>query len=182
MRAKQRDALLLSLKAAVDVLQVEGTIRTDHPDGSVSYSPPNDDKYPFVSGTVVGTVRVQESLDVQTDGDAWGSVEKEPLNKRAEILREAENLINGDRALTYGPPQVSFGRIADIWNAQGFRLLVPREDMPDIFQAKEISPTDVALALIGMKLSRTMGAKKHRDNWADLAGYSGLGFELADKE
>jgi hypothetical protein len=102
------------------------------------------------------------------------------LNKRAEILRTAEELINGDRALTYGPPEISFGRIAGIWNAMGYRHHVQVEHQPPgITKANELDAVDAALILIGMKLSRTVGNREHLDNWLDLAGYSGLGGELA---
>lgn len=103
-----------------------------------------------------------------------------PLNKRAEILRTAEELINGDRARTYGSPEVSFGRIADIFNAMGYRHHVQIEDRPlGITKANKLDAVDAALILLGMKLSRTIGAREHEDNWVDLAGYAGLGGELA---
>ena len=35
--------------------------------------------------------------------------------KRDEILKEAENLINGDRAKDYGDAYTNHKRIADIW-------------------------------------------------------------------
>ena len=109
--------------------------------------------------------------------------EPEILNKRAEILRIAEDLINGDRAQTYGPPEVSFGRIADIFNAMGYRHHVQVEDSPlGYTKANKLDAVDAALILIGMKLSRTIGGRDHMDNWIDLAGYSGLGAELASGE
>ena len=36
--------------------------------------------------------------------------------KREDILSEAENLINGDRAKDYGDAYVNHKRIADIWS------------------------------------------------------------------
>ena len=36
--------------------------------------------------------------------------------KRDEILKEAENLINGDRAKDYGDAYINHKRIADIWS------------------------------------------------------------------
>src|SRR5882757_3240779 len=125
MRARERDALLLSLKDAVDDLQPEGTIRTEGPDGKVVYTHPDNNKHAFVSGSVVGTVPTQQV--VGEESEVWGPIEMTPLNKRAEVLRRAEDLINGDRAQVYGPIEISFQRHADIWNAMGYRLMVPVE-------------------------------------------------------
>lgn len=103
-----------------------------------------------------------------------------PQNKRAEILRKAEELINGDRAQTYGPPEVSFGRIADILNAMGYRHHTQIEGAQAGYtRAEQLDAVDAALVLLGMKLSRTVGNVNHMDNWVDLAGYAGLGAELA---
>ena len=38
--------------------------------------------------------------------------------KRDEILKEAENLINGDRAKDYGDAEDNFERIATGWNVE----------------------------------------------------------------
>lgn len=125
----------------------------------------------------------QVHLPSPTDNtDMESDVPGEPasLNKRAEILHTAEKLINGDRAQVYGAPEVSFGRIADIWNAQGYRHHVQVLGQPiGVTMANELDAVDAALILIGMKLSRTSGSRQHEDNWIDLAGYAGLGAELA---
>ncbi len=136
---------------------------------------------------------VHETQD-KVNGEAQGPEDPqspEILNKRAEILRTAEELINGDRAQTYGAPEVSFGRIADIWNAMGIRRHVVQSPVnPEtgatlpgkgpFYKAEKLDAIDAAHMLIGMKLSRTVGSHGAAvDDWIDLAGYAGLGGEMA---
>lgn len=117
--------------------------------------------------------------DNTAEGEALWAESELPLNKRAQLLRDAEEIINGSRAQTYGPPEISFNRIAAIWNGMGVRMI---EDNGQTGYSRPVTPTEVALILIGMKLSRTVGAIDHEDNWLDLAGYAGLGAELAQGE
>lgn len=129
-------------------------------------------------------LRVLGFSEVEDGPDDNAEEKKEtPLNTRAEILQKAEELINGDRAQTYGPPEISFGRIADIWSAMGYRKMSPfpgetHSDGP-VYKAETLTDVDAALLLIGMKLARTVGGPEQMDNWIDLAGYAGLGAELA---
>lgn len=97
------------------------------------------------------------------------------VNQRAVILREAEKLINGDRADTYGPPQESFGRVADLWNAMGFRMDTSRMIEGS---SRAVNATDVALALTQLKVSRIISSPDHEDSWIDAAGYIALGAEI----
>lgn len=85
---------------------------------------------------------------------------------RVEALREAANLITGDRQNDYGPPEVNFQRIADIWK---------------ILLGVEFTPSQVALAMLGLKLARAAQGYK-RDTYVDVAGYAALLIELAEKE
>lgn len=87
---------------------------------------------------------------------------------RSTTLTTAEELINGDRAATYGDPAENFTRIADLWNAQfGHKL------------TEKFTATDVALALVHLKLSRLAVTPDHADSWIDGCGYLALGSELA---
>lgn len=86
---------------------------------------------------------------------------------REEILAEAGNLIVGDRQREYGPPSENFQRIADIWNV--------------LFPQTHFEPSDVALAMIGLKLARTPEGYK-RDTAVDLAGYAALYAELSEED
>lgn len=91
-----------------------------------------------------------------------------PHPTRSTTLTTAEELINGDRAATYGDPAENFGRIADLWNAQfGHKL------------SAKFTASDVALALVHLKLSRLAVTPGHADSWIDGCGYLALGSELA---
>jgi hypothetical protein len=94
------------------------------------------------------------------------------ISPRAEVLREAERLITGDRNETYGTPTQNFTNIADLWNVQFRHLLAP---------GKEFSAADVALAQIHVKMARTITQPK-RDNFVDLAGYAACGWECVPGE
>lgn len=83
---------------------------------------------------------------------------------RAEILAEAERLINGDRNESYGSAQESFTRIADLWGA---------------YRGEVYGMWDVALMMILVKVSRLAESPEHLDSWVDIPGYAALGGELS---
>lgn len=87
--------------------------------------------------------------------------------ERALPLREAERLITRDRNATYGEPDADFQRIAALWSVLFERTFTPHE---------------VALAMICLKLSRLTWSPGHYDNWVDVVGYAGCGWECAVRE
>ena len=93
------------------------------------------------------------------------------MSKRGEILAEAASLIDGDRNAQYGPPTQDFKRTSDMLNALGYRL-----------DGQMLAPSDTAIILACVKLSRLMHSRGKRDNWVDLAGYAGCGGECASEE
>lgn len=95
------------------------------------------------------------------------SDDQKDVTPRAEVLREAEQLIVGDRNDTYGTPTQNFTNIADLWNVQ-FRHLLK--------DGAKFTPADIALALIQVKMARTIAQPK-RDNFVDIAGYAACGYE-----
>ena len=97
------------------------------------------------------------------DETATHFLDKQPA--RVEALREAANLITGDRQQDYGPPEVNFQRIADVWT---------------VLLGRKFTPSEVALAMIGLKMARAAEGYK-RDTYIDLAGYAALLIELAEK-
>ena len=60
------------------------------------------------------------------------------MNKREEILRKANEIVNGNREQDYGTPENNFNNIADAW---GWYLNT------------ELSANDVAIMMCLMKLS-----------------------------
>lgn len=72
------------------------------------------------------------------------------------ILEEAQQLVGGDRQQDYGNASESFTRIARLWSA---------------YKGVEISPKDVGMMMILMKVSRSVGSNK-RDTLVDIAGYA----------
>ena len=78
-----------------------------------------------------------------------------------KILDEAHKIVNGDRNNTYGDCRVSFKENAKIWS---------------VILGKEITPQQVALCMIALKLRRE-NYKHKRDNLVDMVGY----IEILDK-
>lgn len=74
------------------------------------------------------------------------------------ILQEAENLINGDRAESYGDAKENFENIAKGWS---------------VLFGKEVTARQVGLAMAWLKICRENNNHK-RDNLVDLAGYAAL--------
>jgi hypothetical protein len=107
----------------------------------------------------------QAQLDV-----FWTQVQKN-LNQpkqsiRTSVLNEAEKIVNGQRANTYGGPEDSFKTIAKLWEG---------------YTTREFSPADVAVMLALLKIARLKHSPEHRDSWVDLAGYAACGAECGLK-
>lgn len=88
-----------------------------------------------------------------------------PVNtSRREILAEAAQLIDGQRAKDYGDAKDNFARIAVGWS--------------EILQS-QVTAAQVALCMDWLKTCRLITSPDHRDSWIDKAGYVGLGGEIA---
>jgi hypothetical protein len=83
------------------------------------------------------------------------------LVNRESILEEAQRIVNGPRAESYGPPQKNFADIAYGWNA-----ILLREG------EQKITPEQVALCMIWLKMMRFQNGKPDRDSIVDIAGYA----------
>lgn len=88
----------------------------------------------------------------------------------SDILQEASELINGQRAQDYGPVTDNFQRIADL-----FAAYLGDTDTDDL------GPYDVANLMILVKLARIKNAGYHRDSYADIAGYAALAEKVNDE-
>lgn len=87
---------------------------------------------------------------------AGGGVAPTPSTDVQTVLQEAEAIVNGKRADDYGDCLASFSRIAQLWSA---------------ILGIEIAPDEVALCMIGLKISRATNGF-HRDSIVDIAGYA----------
>jgi len=76
-----------------------------------------------------------------------------------DILKEASELVGGDRAQDYGHPYDDYTRVARIW--EGI-LGLP---------TMSIDPARAAMCMIAVKMSREINKPK-RDNRVDMAGYA----------
>jgi hypothetical protein len=94
------------------------------------------------------------------------------VSPRAEILREAETLITGDRNVAYGPPTENLKNIGELWTV---RL---RHKLQD---GETSLPSDVADFMILMKVARNVADTK-RDSYVDIAGYAGCAWECVENQ
>lgn len=90
--------------------------------------------------------------------------------KRGKILRQANDLINGDRAKDYGDAYDNHCRIADGWN------VITRDALRT---HGCLTPAHVALMMDWLKTCRLLNTVSHEDSWIDKAGYTALGAEFA---
>lgn len=92
-------------------------------------------------------------------------VERTPM-KRADILRHAADLIDGDRNKQYGEPQINLRLAAEL------KRVFWSQATRDIGEA-EREAIDMCLT----KLSRIGTGVYKEDNYVDLAGYAGIAGE-----
>lgn len=85
--------------------------------------------------------------------------------KREEVLSKAEDIVTGARQNTYGNPEDCFKVIGDMWGG---------------YLGIDVSPTDVAMLMVLLKVARTKGRKDYADNYIDIAGYAACAGELTD--
>lgn len=90
---------------------------------------------------------------------------------RDELLEEAKTLINGPRAEQYGSALINHERIATIWNVLLQRKLLSK-----------ITPEEVTMMMIGLKLARLSQDVDQNDTWVDIIGYAALGGEIKDAD
>ena len=83
---------------------------------------------------------------------------------REEILKEALRLTSTDRQKNYGEPLINHQRIADIWS---------------VLLGVEITPSQVALCMVGVKLARLVETPDHLDSFIDLCAYGAISGEIA---
>ena len=82
--------------------------------------------------------------------------------KRGQILKKAEQTINGKRAEEYGDAYENHQRIANLWA---------------VILSTDVTPEQVYQCMIAVKLSRLIESPRHEDSWLDICGYGALGGE-----
>lgn len=91
----------------------------------------------------------------------------EQTSIRIAVLEAAREAVTG-RPASYGDPEDSFGRVAEVYRA--------------IFPERRWTASDVALALAALKLVRLSFHPEHRDSAVDLAGYAACQAECAEAD
>lgn len=107
--------------------------------------------------------RSDEFTKSKPKGNYWASIqrleeqfEEFKNEKKLNILEEANKITHGDRNKDYDNPINNFKQISDITTA---------------ILGRYISPRDIVLIMIAVKLSRE-SFKHKRDNLVDICGYS----------
>jgi len=97
------------------------------------------------------------------------------VNNRTDILQESITLINGDRNDSYGDPIHDFQTTATFWQTYLERTIEAR----GVF---DIKPHDIAVMMDLLKIARISWSPEKRDHWADLGGYTGLGWDCVVRQ
>lgn len=83
--------------------------------------------------------------------------------KLVSVLVEAESIVNGQRQTDYGDKRQNFSQIAMLWQGLLATKLAPNQ---------AITPEDVALCMIAVKMARLAKSPDHYDSVLDIAGYA----------
>lgn len=90
---------------------------------------------------------------------------------RQDCLAKAGAAVSA-RPSAYGTPEDNFRRIADRWSLYLYER----------FGLEALTPADVAVMMIDLKLARLTHAPAHEDSWIDVAGYAACGAEITTAE
>jgi hypothetical protein len=93
--------------------------------------------------------------------------------ERGKVLKQALNVINGQRQDSYGNPEDSFKIIAEYWST----YLRSKELMIDD-GTLAIAPREVAEMMMLFKIARMSGQEVKKDNYVDCAGYTGIAGDM----
>lgn len=92
--------------------------------------------------------------------------------KIMSILTQAEELINGQRQQDYGNKLQNFAQIAMLWQGTLAMKIAP---------GQRITPEDVALCMMQVKIARLAKSPDHVDSIIDVAGYAGCYDKLQEE-
>ena len=93
---------------------------------------------------------------------------------RGNILKKAQETINGNRQDSYGNPEDSFSIIAEYWTTylQAQKVITNSEI--------KINKKEVAVMMTLLKIARTSGQKYSEDNYCDGIGYLALADDMEE--
>ena len=86
--------------------------------------------------------------------------------KTKEYLEEAARIVTGQRQFDYGNKYENHKNISDLWSA---------------YLDKEVSPHDVAICMLLVKVAR-LKHRKTKDCYLDMAGYAAIAGEISDRK
>ena len=88
------------------------------------------------------------------------------MQKTKEILEQTIRIVTGQRQQDYGDKVVNHQNIADLWSS---------------YLNKKISPHDVAICMLLVKVARLKN-RKTKDCYVDMAGYAAIAGEINDTD
>ena len=88
------------------------------------------------------------------------------MQKTREILEQTIRIVTGQRQQDYGDKVVNHRNIADLWSS---------------YLNKKISPHDVAICMLLVKVARHKNSKT-KDCYVDMAGYAAIAGEINDTD
>lgn len=92
--------------------------------------------------------------------------------QKFSMLQQAEALIGGQRQQDYGNKLQNFSQIAMLWQGTLAMKLAP---------GMRLTPEDVALCMMQVKIARLAKSPDHKDSIVDVAGYAGC-YDILQEE
>lgn len=115
----------------------------------------------------------RKQLEAMEATEAMEAAEADGVERRQpSLLERADAIINGPRQQEYGGKLQNFSQIAMLWQGTLATKLAP-----DV----AITPEDVALCMMQVKIARLAKTPDHEDSILDVAGYAGC-YSLLQKE
>lgn len=111
-------------------------------------------------------IEIPDGVDVRTFAP---TPPRTPMTK-TKLLDDAKATV-ADRGVAYGGVEDNFARIARLWNMH----LLNRSG-----HEGKLTPGDVAMMMVLMKIARLENQPDHPDSWTDIAGYAACGAEITD--
>ena len=129
-----------------------------------------EDRQAFMDA-VVESVRAEANSDAAPH--ASGSEAPELDIPADSVCQQAARLVYGQKRVEWGDPYESFRNIAAFWNTYLDGRLDPNDTL---------TPHDVALMMVLLKVSRLVTGSHAYDNYVDGSGYFELAHLLSKRE